>query len=251
MARSFDVQAALRAASLIAALLTTSCRVYDAGLLAAGDAPSQLPGSVAADGGNSPRMDSGALVSADAGFTRPDVDRTAEAGATAGSAGSATAGAPGGTGGSAGAPATNHDDDDEDDAGTLLTDPVGCPEAHGGVWSRNGHCYFPLNVGSSWSKSRDRCRELGAELVTIASEPEQAFVGGLIGEAPRWIGLSRFGTSTFSWIDGARMTFEHWEPGAPSGALESAALVRNDTLLWFDVAVSQSHPALCERALPK
>jgi len=106
-------------------------------------------------------------------------------------------------------------------------------------------------VGSSWFKSRDRCRELGAELVTIASEQEQAFVGALIGEAPRWTGLSRFGTSIFSWIDGASMTFENWEPGAPSGTMESAALVRNDTLLWFDVAVSQSHPALCERALPK
>jgi hypothetical protein len=249
MARSFEVQAALRAASLIAALLTTSCRVYDAGLLAAGDAPSQLPASVAADGGNPLGMDSGAVASTDAGFTRTDADKTGEAGttATAGSAGSATAGASGSAVGSAGAPATNVDDD----AGTLLTDPLGCPEAHGGVWSRNGHCYFPLNVGSSWFKSRDRCRELGAELVTIASEQEQAFVGGLIGAAPRWTGLSRFGTTVFSWIDGASMTFENWEPGAPSGAMESAALVRNDTLLWFDVAVSQSHPALCERALPK
>lgn len=122
-----------------------------------------------------------------------------------------------------------------------------CTDANGRNWNVNGHCYFPLTVANSWYVSRDRCRELGAQLVSITSAEEQSFVATLVGASPRWTGLSRFGAPAFSWIGGEGVTYENWEPGTPNVMGEAAAVIRNETYLWFDAAVMQSFAALCER----
>jgi hypothetical protein len=111
----------------------------------------------------------------------------------------------------------------------------------------NGHCYFPLSVMNSWYVSRDRCRELAGHLVSITSKEEQAFVSALVGSAPRWIGLSRFGAPQFSWIDGESMTYENWEEGAPKLVSEAAVALRNETFRWFDDDVKVLYGAVCER----
>jgi hypothetical protein len=100
---------------------------------------------------------------------------------------------------------------------------------------------------NTWFVSRDRCRELGAHLVSISSAAEQGFVSGMVGAGPRWTGLSRFGAPAFSWIDGESMTYENWEAGAPNQKNEAAVAVRNGTFLWFDVQVSEAYAAICER----
>jgi hypothetical protein len=132
-------------------------------------------------------------------------------------------------------------------AGAAGGGAVACTDAGGQVWRDNGHCYFPLSVMNSWFVSRDRCHELGAHLVSISSAAEQTFVSSLIGSAPRWTGLSRFGAPAFSWIDGESMTYENWEPGAPNQTTEAAVAMRNATFLWFDDKVSQAYSAICER----
>jgi hypothetical protein len=124
---------------------------------------------------------------------------------------------------------------------------VECADAGGQVWQANGHCYFPLSVMNTWFVSRDRCRELGAHLVSISSAAEQVFVSGMVGVGPRWTGLSRFGAPAFSWVDGESMTYENWEAGAPNQKNEAAVAVRNGTFLWFDDQVSQAYAAICER----
>lgn len=124
-----------------------------------------------------------------------------------------------------------------------------CPETAGKTWNDNGHCYFPLNVAYSWYVSRDTCRESGAELVTITSEQEQAFVATLVTAEPRWTGLARFGTPAFKWITGEAAVFENWEMGAPSSLTEHAALLRPGTGRWFDDGVTATHLVLCERAV--
>ncbi|HKP60836.1 MAG TPA: C-type lectin domain-containing protein [Polyangiales bacterium] len=125
--------------------------------------------------------------------------------------------------------------------------PAPCTDANGRNWNVNGHCYFPLTVANSWYVSRDRCRELGAQLVSITSAEEQSFVTTVVGASPRWTGLSRFGAPAFSWIGGEGVTYENWEPGSPNVTGEAAAVIRNETYLWFDAAVSQNYAALCER----
>ena len=122
-------------------------------------------------------------------------------------------------------------------------------DANGQVWKLNGHCYFALSVMNNWYVSRDRCRELGAHLVSITSAEEQAVVSALIGSAPRWIGLSRFGAPQFSWIDGASMTYENWEEGAPTRRSEAAVAIRNETHRWFDQRLETPAGAVCEREL--
>jgi hypothetical protein len=95
--------------------------------------------------------------------------------------------------------------------------------------------------------SRDNCSGAGAKLATITSAAEQAFVGSLVGATSRWIGLSRFGAPAFSWISGEAVTYTNWEATEPNASGEAAALIRTGTLGWFDVLVTESHPAICER----
>jgi hypothetical protein len=86
-------------------------------------------------------------------------------------------------------------------------------------------------------------------LVTITSEQEQAFVSTLSGGSSRWIGLSRFGATSFSWVTGERLGFTNWEPSEPAfkGSVgESAAALRGDSQQWFEDTLSSQHPALCE-----
>ncbi|HKU38391.1 MAG TPA: C-type lectin domain-containing protein, partial [Polyangiales bacterium] len=122
-----------------------------------------------------------------------------------------------------------------------------CTEAGGAVWSQNGHCYFPLASSASWNVSRDNCSNKAAHLVTITSASEQSFVGALVGSSTRWIGLSRIGAPSFSWLGGEALSYTNWESGQPDASGESAALIRTGTLGWFDAALSEGHPSLCER----
>jgi hypothetical protein len=161
----------------------------------------------------------------------------AGAGGEAGGGGAGSGGMAGGSSTQAGAAAVG---------GTPVV-AVACTDAGAQVWETNGHCYFPLSVMNSWFVSRDRCRELGAHLVSISSPAEQAFVNGLVGTGPRWTGLSRFGAPAFSWVDGESVTYENWEEGAPNQKTEAAVAVRNGTFLWFDDGVSQAYAAICER----
>jgi Lectin C-type domain len=136
-------------------------------------------------------------------------------------------------------------------AGSAAAPPVDsarCPETTGRLWNTNGHCYFPLNVVYSWHVSRDECRELDAELASITSAEEQAFVAALVSDQPRWIGLARFGTPAFSWINGEGVVYENWEMGEPSLMGDAAALMRERTSQWFAEPVGAMHLALCERS---
>jgi Lectin C-type domain len=151
----------------------------------------------------------------------------------AGASGSGGAGASG-SGGAGGAAGGGGDDD--------------CPEPGGASWSQNGHCYFPLAELRTWNVSRDGCVARAARLVSVTSAAEQQFVSALVGTSSRWLGLSRFGSPTFSWLGGEAVSYTNWESGAPSVPNESAALIRTGTHAWFDASPSAAFGAICERA---
>lgn len=124
-----------------------------------------------------------------------------------------------------------------------------CPQAAGMTWNDNGHCYFPISVAYSWYVSRDTCRDFAAELVTITSAEEQAFVATLVSAEPHWTGFARFGAPAFNWITGEAAFYQNWEMGAPSPSGDRAVLLRPGTGQWFDEAVTATHAALCERGV--
>jgi hypothetical protein len=258
-----------------AAATTSSCHAYDEALLrsepargrqsdptrgagegaATSDASSIFRDSEAIEDGLDASATNPAGSQSDASVSTSDAatqdPNTADSGAgAAGAAGAAAvsaAGAAGGGGGEAGTGGAAGGAGSQAGAGGMPSVVVPCTDASGRIWESNGHCYFPLIVMNSWFVSRDRCRELGAHLVSISSAEEQAFVNTFVGAAPHWTGLSRFGAPAFSWVDGESMTYENWEEGAPKLTTEAAVVVRNDTFEWFDEAVSEPHPAICER----
>ena len=170
------------------------------------------------------------------------------AGSAGGAAGSAGAAGAAGASGSAGSAGVAGAAAGAGGAAGYASDPR-CSEPGAKVWADNEHCYIPVDLTQSWNLSRDRCVQLGARLVTITSAQEQAFVATVGTGTSRWIGLSRFGAATFSWISGETLAFTRWQAGAPSASAEAAAFMRGDTQEWTDSAISTARASLCEREL--
>jgi hypothetical protein len=194
-------------------------------------------GGTAANGGDeggaqAPESDVGVSALNDAGPT--DGEGSA---ATSGRESAGTGGVPGATA-SASAAGTG---------GAPPSPEAECSLRRGRVWTTNQHCYFPLDTAESWNVSRDRCANLGASLVTITSEQEQAFAGTLVGATARWIGFARFGRPDFTWVSGAAVAYTHWETGGTPASGDAAAIIRSDTLQWSEQVIAATHPALCER----
>lgn len=125
---------------------------------------------------------------------------------------------------------------------------VRCSEEGGKVWPQNGHCYFPSNDSLSWYVSRDTCKNVGANLVTVTSAAEQFFIDSFIDTTTsRWIGLCNFGAAHFSWVSGETVSYENWETIEPTPTAGSGVIVQNATFKWLDKPVDALYPAICER----
>jgi Lectin C-type domain len=263
-----NTRARMLARCLSAALAVSACHAYDETLVqTAQHSQRRSPRSDAGEHADSGDASSAEVDASSAPIDEPTVDaglqgdaavsdrdaapddRGTEDTPRAGAGG--TAGAAGSGGASSGPPAMPTDSQGAAGAAPTAPPAAVCTDASGQVWHMNGHCYFPLSVMNSWYVSRDRCRELSAHLVSITSKEEQTFVSALVGAAPRWIGLSRFGAPQFSWVDGESMTYENWEEGAPKLVNEAAVALRNETFRWFDDAVTTSYGAVCEREVPQ
>jgi hypothetical protein len=98
----------------------------------------------------------------------------------------------------------------------------------------------------SWYVARDQCQNLRAHLATITSEDERAFVASIEANAPAWLGLSRFGAVSFSWITGELFAFTSWQADSPHPLPESGVLTFPGSGAWADRPPTELHPALCE-----
>ncbi|KAM9817781.1 secretory phospholipase A2 receptor-like isoform 5-T5 [Syngnathus typhle] len=73
-------------------------------------------------------------------------------------------------------------------AWTLSTDPGSACEED---WIPFGSsCYKKMKTPNGWLGARDDCVWEGGELVSVASSAEEAYVKGIMGDVPFWIGLS-------------------------------------------------------------
>ena len=143
----------------------------------------------------------------------------------------------------------------EVDAGTSREVDAGSPRPVASVsaacrgelgYEMAGRCYFMLDAPVSWNVGRDRCYEHDAHLASVTSKLESDFIASFELEHDVWIGFSRFGAATFSWLTSESASFSNWQSGAPRAMQESGALIKARTGLWTNRVVSELHPALCE-----
>ena len=100
----------------------------------------------------------------------------------------------------------------------------------------NGRWYKVVLEKKSWHAARDKCKEMGGQLVTIPDAATWEFVKGLTGGAKLWIGATDEVTEgKWVWIDGSPLTFTDWAPGEPNnfGAAEHYLAVNGKQ--WNDL----------------
>ncbi|KAK6324450.1 hypothetical protein J4Q44_G00037920 [Coregonus suidteri] len=86
-----------------------------------------------------------------------------------------------------------------------------CPQG----WKKLGsRCYYISTKKNTWERSRQDCRDRGADLVIINSQDKQTFVNWLCGVKKYvWIGLTDSVTEgTWKWVDDTPRTkrMEQW-----------------------------------------
>mmetsp|Transcript_109524 Transcript_109524/g.315418 ORF Transcript_109524/g.315418 Transcript_109524/m.315418 type:complete len:774 (+) Transcript_109524:83-2404(+) len=139
--------------------------------------------------------------------------------------------------------------------------------ACGGRWRQLGAaCYLLIPRSSEFKQAAIRCKEFNAEMVSIQSPEENAFVEEVCGKRMCWLGLlKRRRTSTWSWTDNSSYSYVNWEQGRQVEATseEDNAALMNWNLpeikkemregawasgTWFDVPAALDLPqGICER----
>jgi hypothetical protein len=81
------------------------------------------------------------------------------------------------------------------------------------VYAGNGHKYEIIDIGATWTKARDECKNKGGYLVTITSKEEQEFIVDLLSKNGKgdsyWLGGYRQG-NTWKWVTGEAFTYTNW-----------------------------------------
>jgi len=128
------------------------------------------------------------------------------------------------------------------------------------VWK--GHKYKLFFEKCTWHDAKKRCEELGGHLVTIITNEEQAVVLGLlvanaitIDQTAKdwsgpWIGATdEVFEGQWKWVDGSRVTYGAWMPGAPDGLPNNhcAFIAVTHGGGWDDAASDRdARPFICE-----
>ncbi|XP_036438856.1 CD209 antigen-like protein C isoform X2 [Colossoma macropomum] len=116
----------------------------------------------------------------------------------------------------------------------------------------NYSVYYISTESKSWNKSREDCRERGADLVIINSREEQDFIEKLRrGQA--WIGLTDSETAkVWKWVDGSALTTKFWRSGEPSRADEHCVIIgggSDPVNNWADYPCSYLFVWICEKRI--
>ncbi|KAM6986251.1 CD209 antigen-like protein C [Aplochiton taeniatus] len=119
-------------------------------------------------------------------------------------------------------------------------------------WQKFGSsCYYVSKEYKTWERSRQDCRDRGADLVIINSRQELDFIHKF--EKPFWIGLSYSEEEgIWKWVDGTRLPEEHqfWWGGEPNAnKIENCVIQEHSTAetSWNDLYCYYSNFWVCER----
>jgi len=119
----------------------------------------------------------------------------------------------------------------------------------------NGNEYILLETLDTWTAQKARCEELGANLVSILSKEEHAFVLSLRPSAPAarwqwmWIGMkpdmpnNKIVNPTV-WLDGSKIGYTNWARGQPSRN-EGCSEIFVDQ--WHDNNCNAKSRAVCKK----
>ena len=134
-----------------------------------------------------------------------------------------------------------------DKIGTILPSNTACSCAEG--WSgliATGKCYKKFTTPlPSFELSREACQSENADLASIGSAAEQAFVRSILGNfAPNgWIGGEDKKTEgSFVWTDETSFVFTNWKEGQPGGGtVQNCVQMRFVDGLWDDIKCSKTN----------
>ncbi|RVE65935.1 hypothetical protein OJAV_G00121150 [Oryzias javanicus] len=126
-----------------------------------------------------------------------------------------------------------------------------CP---GPDWFEFGEfCYKPFGDKRTWQDAQSKCRDLGAELVSIMSMKEQSWVESYLYMATNnlWTGLNDLLVpGMFTWSDNFEVTFTYWAPGEPNnhnGFSEDCVEMLYETGRWNDKSCSELNNYICKK----
>ncbi|KAM9786867.1 secretory phospholipase A2 receptor-like isoform 2-T2 [Syngnathus typhle] len=115
-----------------------------------------------------------------------------------------------------------------------------------------GFCYKTFEGKKKWDDAQLVCRSLGAELVSIRSEMEQASVKNVshLETSDMWTGLNDLALpGTLVWSDRHEVTFTHWAAGEPIqrvGLDKHCVAVLRQTGRWKRMSCAQVNSFMCK-----
>ncbi|XP_053474880.1 C-type lectin domain family 4 member M-like isoform X1 [Ictalurus furcatus] len=114
--------------------------------------------------------------------------------------------------------------------------------------------YCMSNEEKNWEKSRQDCRDKGADLVIINSKEEQEFISKILSRNS-WIGLSDRDTEgKWKWVDGTPLNTGFWGKGEPDSAVgdEDCVVIHDHTdpvWNWSDYPCHYQIIWICEKTV--
>ncbi|XP_061416055.1 macrophage mannose receptor 1-like [Lethenteron reissneri] len=121
-------------------------------------------------------------------------------------------------------------------------------------WHEFGNsCYHAVTEALSWASARRSCLTMGAELISLGSLTEQAWLESFLymASGPLWIGLNDLAVDRyFLWSDGSDVRYTNWARGQPDGGAvlrQQCVEMRASDGRWNDQMCSVPNFAVCEK----
>ncbi|XP_037122188.1 macrophage mannose receptor 1-like [Syngnathus acus] len=141
----------------------------------------------------------------------------------------------------------------DDPLGDSYTFADGEPRCSAPDWEEfAGFCYKPFDDERNWADAQQVCRGFGAELVSIRTEVEQAWVKNASNfeTSDMWTGLNDLALpGMFVWSDRHKVTFTHWVAGDPNqrvGLGKHCVALLRQTGKWKLMSCAQVNSFMCK-----
>uniref|UniRef100_A0AAR2LYS7 C-type lectin domain-containing protein n=1 Tax=Pygocentrus nattereri TaxID=42514 RepID=A0AAR2LYS7_PYGNA len=123
-------------------------------------------------------------------------------------------------------------------------------------WSYyNYSIYYISTETKTWKKSREDCRERGADLLIINSREEQDFIEKFRRRGQKaWIGLTDSETEgVWKWVDGSALTTKFWRSGEPNSSGDEDCVVTghasDPVYSWANYFCNNKFVCICEKRI--
>ncbi|XP_071944175.1 uncharacterized protein [Antedon mediterranea] len=116
--------------------------------------------------------------------------------------------------------------------------------------SFNNGCYFVIQTKQGYERSKELCKNIGGEPVTIPNSTVNKYIKSLVKNEV-FIGLTLLGPkATWEWNDGTKLTFTKWLKGYPKkNGKDRGCVVMKKSGRWKNVSCNQRSPAVCKTSL--